>query len=106
MPKGQFLEHLVGAEAKGGEDGTELKLVRVEDWQVKVHARSRSGARGGDRAAVQAERCAGAGRRAACGRRRHEAGVALGWRRGEREAAWDSGGDGGLDLERERRRCD
>ena len=54
MPKGQFLEHLVSAGAKSGEDGTELKLVRVEDWQVKVHARSRSGARGGDRAAAQA----------------------------------------------------
>ena len=54
MPKGQFLEHLVGAEAKGGEDGTELKLVRVENWQVKVHARSRSRARGGDRVAAQA----------------------------------------------------
>jgi len=60
MPKGQFLEHLVSAGAKGGEDGTELKLVRVEDWQVKVHARSRSGARGGDRGAAQAVMSSGA----------------------------------------------
>jgi len=33
MPKGQFLEHLVSAGAKGGEDGTELKLVRVEETE-------------------------------------------------------------------------
>ena len=34
--------------------------MRVEDWQVKVHARSRSGARGGDRAAAQAVMSGGA----------------------------------------------
>jgi len=41
-----------------------------------------------------------------CERWRFGGAAASGRRRGERAAAWSSGGDGGLDLERERRRCD
>ena len=61
MPKGQFLEHLVSARAKGGEDGTELKLVRVEVRQVKTHAGVCCAGRG-DASVVTAAASSGAAR--------------------------------------------